>query len=218
MDGEMNGGQQFNQENNVEQVSSEERAKDLANEVVRLRFDTNDPEVPNPNFDNDTGENLKDNPLKKAESVFKTMVKRAERDLRKALGYDTYDKDAKFSGITGKKIPEIELDQSGNPTPESLSTRVKFFREDVGVIVNDAVTKRGIQIANFDGTTGERIPKDSLRALNEVRNIEAKPRQLTEAEEDEQDAALGMKLLAEMKRIKTEDAIKRSQAGLPPEN
>lgn len=180
----------------------------LRREVNRLKFDTSSQEIPERNFDPSTGEDLRSDELKRLQSIRDSMAGVAERDMGAALGVR---EDAKFSKYTGAPIPEKQLDERGIPSVDSLQARVGTFRGDVQTLVERAKAS-GVAVPRFDSRTGEAIPQDSLRALQEVNRRQVPQDEMTQLHEE---LDMGLKALAEMKRIRREDEAARKQSGLP---
>lgn len=181
----------------------------LRNQVERLKVDVI--QIPDaPNFHAKTGVDLRNDEPARLQHYTELLTKRAERDMQEVL--DVRDK-AKFSKYTGMPLPEKVFNEEGGVTQANLEARLKVFRGDCGYLVEEA-KKTGIIVPKFDSQEGFPIPQDSLRALLEVRKSQQKSQQSSEIAEIHQDLDLGLKALAEMKRIKREDQAARVAQGL----
>ena len=183
----------------------------LGSQVERLKLDV--VEVPPvPSFHSQTGVDLRNDEPARLQHDIENLTLRAERDMQKAL--EVRD-EAKFSKYTGQSLPEKVLGGDGRMTQASLEVRLKVFRGDCGYLVEEA-KKEGIEAPRFDSQTGVPIPQDSLRALLEVRKLQQRSQQSSEMTELKNELDLGLRGLAEMKRVKREDEAARIAQGLPP--
>jgi len=198
-------------ESTIETSASQETS--LQTEIARLRLDTYDKEVPPCNFDPFTGEDLKTNEPKKLLTRRYLLLRQADLDMADALGHR---EEARFHKKTGEPIPQKILDEKGKPTEESLKSRLDFFRKDVSQIVNAAKTK-GLEVPNFDSQTGERVPPDSLWALEKVRKLEEQDVESGEMASLKRELELGINALKALKMAKLQVEEERQKRGLPPE-
>lgn len=194
----------------MESQEGSQPVETLRNQVERLRVDVI--QVPDvPNFHKTTGEDLRNNEPARLQHYTELLTRRAERDMQEVL--EVRD-EARFSKYTGMPLPE-KVFEDKSPTQASLEARLKVFRGDCGYLVEEA-RKKGIEAPKFDSQEGFSIPQDSLRALLEVRKLQQRSQQSSEMAELENELDLGLRGLAELKRIKREDQAARAAQGLPP--
>lgn len=182
----------------------------LRSQVERLKVDVIQfPDAPN--FHKTTGEDLRNNEPAQLQHYAELLTRRAERDMQITLEVPD---EAKFSKYTGAPLPE-KVFEDKSPTQASLEARLKVFRGDCGYLVEEAKQK-GIEAPRFDSQEGFLIPQDSLRALLEVKKLQQQSQRSSEMAELENELDLGLKGLAELKRIKREDQAARAAQSLPP--
>ena len=169
----ISGNQETSQETSVEKLHSE---------FERLKFDLREGEHSLPNFNGKTGERYEPNSEEQLGEGVRRCTGLAIENLSFALQMPPQ---TKFDPYTGEKISE------------EPSERLAHFRKKAGEEIKRAI-ESGVAIHSFDPLTGERIPPDSLRALEMSRNT-------VEDDNEEMDMRaidFGLETLTRLKRAK----------------
>lgn len=182
-------------------AEKERRIEEIRAEAKRLSFDAPGEDIPNPNFDPETGEKLDDPEIKGKYIVYK-MREVANRTMENELHLTS---ESKFGPQNGEPIPPRPLaKESWKTSSDKLGNRVTCFRRQIGGLVDEYETQ-GVPVPRFDSHTGEMMPRDSVRVLQLIRR-QQETVSSRERDEDFEDVKLGLEILRAMKNMKSGQA------------